>query len=196
MNEIKNRLIEYFDEQDTKHLIMLVVSVLIACGVGIYYLNDYFAPREEKLFDKKIKLIKKIKDMRNLSFTIIHIKRENKLLNTKLHNLNSDLKFLLSEIEISNIDVNNQIFLNILHNYIKKGTLINASFNIKNISKGLDKYHLNITGGFDAVNFFNFANFLKTLQSFNAIVSINSLNLEKNNNIINYDINVSIWSFK
>ena len=197
MNEIKDKLISYFEQQDNKNLIMLILSVLIAMGIAIYYLNDYFSQQNSLLENKKIKIYKKIKKIRNLNSSLGALKHKNRILKTKFKNLSSDWKFLLSEIETSDfLIVDNEKFLKILHNYIKMGTKVNASFEIENNNKKLNRYNMSIKGDFKPNEFFNFTDFIKTIQSPKAIISINSLNVKKDSDIIDYDMNVSIWSFK
>lgn len=197
MNEIKDKLISYFEQQDNKNLIMLILSVLIAMGIAIYYLNDYFSQQNSLLENKKIKIYKKIKEIRNLNSSLGALKHKNRILKTKFKNLSSDWKFLLSEIETSDfLIVDNEKFLKILHNYIKMGTKVNASFEIENNNKKLNRYNMSIKGDFKPNEFFNFTDFIKTIQSPKAIISINSLNVKKDSDIIDYDMNVSIWSFK
>jgi len=191
-----NKITEYLNNLDTKNFVMLIISVIILSFIVVYYLNDYFSSEEKLLSKKKIELIKKIDKVKKGNLQISKLKQKNKLLKTKLVNLQKDLRYLLSEIDSSEVlNVDNKKFLFILHNFIQSGANVNASFKIKE-NKSLEKYKFNITGRTSVAKFFDLATFMKTIQFQKAIININEFNVIKKNNYINYDMNVSIWSFQ
>jgi len=191
-----NKIIEYINDLDKKNFIMLIVSIFILIFLIIYYLNDYFMAKENVIINKRRELIIKISKIKRETNQIKKLKQKNQLLNTKLFNLQKDLKYVLSEIDSSKIlIVNDKKFLNILHKLIKLGSNINASFEI-NESKSLEKYKLYITGKTKTLKFFDLTSLLKAIQSPKAVVSINKFSALKNKDDINYEINVSIWSFR
>jgi len=191
-----NKIIEYINDLDKKNFIMLIISIFILIFLIIYYLNDYFMAKENVIINKRRELIIKISKIKRETNQIKKLKQKNQLLNTKLFNLQKDLKYVLSEIDSSKIlIVNDKKFLNILHKLIKLGSNINASFEI-NESKSLEKYKLYITGKTKTLKFFDLTSLLKAIQSPKAVVSINKFSALKNKDDINYEINVSIWSFR
>ena len=192
-----NRLIEYFENLDFKNFIMLILSVLIASFIAIYYINDAFSQEKELLNSKKIEVLKKLKEVRNLNSNLAALKRKHKILKTKYKNLSSDYKFLISEIESSDVlVVDKKKFLKIFYDYLKHIKGLNANFEEGISSVGLDKYNLHITGSFRPSEFFEFCDFLKTLQTPKAIISINNLSVFRQNDLIKYDMMVTIWSFR
>ena len=191
-----NNLKEYIENLDKKNFIMLVVSILVLWFIAIYYLNNIFTKNKQTLFRKKMELLKKIEETRILDNKIVKIKNKHKILKTKYQNLSSDLIYLLSEIESSDVlMIKNSKFLKILHNYIAIGANVNASFKIKQVNK-LNKYNIEISGNFSPIKFLDFAYFIKTIESPKAIITINNLNVFKFKNKIFYDFNVTIWSFR
>lgn len=191
-----NKITEYFENMDTKNTAMLVLSVLILSFMAVYFINDYFSTQENRLFKQKIDLAKKIRKLNFLNDEILKIKKQNKKLKTVYVNLNNDLKYLLSVIDSSCVlKTDDKKFLKILHLYIASGTNVNASFDI-NETKSLKKYLLKIKGSFFSDNFFDFTEFLKQIESPNAVVSIDEINLSKKKNRIDYNMDVTIWSFE
>ena len=191
-----NKITEYFENLDTKNTVMLVLSVLIVCFIAIYYLNDYFDKKESVLFREKINILKKIRKINSLNNKIMKIKNRNKQLKTEYKDLNSDLIYLLSVIDSSNVlKIDNKKFLKILHSYIKSGTGVNASFDIDKTKKP-NKYLLNISGWYNVEKFFDFAYFLKQIESPKAIVTVEDINISKKKDKVFYDMSVNIWSFK
>lgn len=191
-----NKITEYFENLDKKNMIMLILSVLIICFIAVYYLNEYFSSQENKILSKKIKLVKKIRELSIINDKILKIKKRNKELKTVYVNLNSDLKYILSLIDSSFVlKTDDKKFLKILHSYINIGTNVNASFDI-NETKSLKKYILKIVGVFYADKFFNFTNFLKQIETPKAIITVDDINLSKKKNKIDYKINVTIWGFE
>jgi len=192
-----NKIIAYINNLDKKNFIMLLGSIFILIFIVIYYINNYFAPKELKINSEKQELIKKISKLQRMSNKILVFKQKNKLLKTRLFNMKKDLRYLLSEIYSSNVlIIDNKKFLKILHNFIKAGAKINASFKIRK-NNSLDKYKIYISGRTSVSKFFDLTNFLKVIQSSKAIINIKTFNAFKNkDNFINYEMNLTIWSFK
>jgi len=191
-----NRLNEFLENLDKKNLIMLYVSILIICFIIVYYVyQDILLPKKELLTNQKISLIKKIRELRNKPEIITVLRRKYKNKKIKVNEAKEDLRYLKELIySTPRLNISQKEYLNILDKYIQIGSNINASF-IFNETKKLNKYNIEINGKFSPVNYFEFVKFLKTLQKPNAIVTINDLLLNYDN-VVNYDINLSMWSFK
>ncbi len=187
---------EYIKNLDRKNFILLILSVIIMAFMAFYYLHNYFYNKKIKLQNQKIEILKKIRQINLAKKELISLKNQNKILKTKLYNLKKDLKYLLSEIESSDVlNVDKEHFLKILHNMITSGANINASFLIKE-NKPLKKYLVFIKGSCSLDKYFNFVEFIKTIEANKAIIEINNFKAFRDKKNINYNLDVLIWSFK
>ena len=191
-----NRLNEYFENLDKKNIIMLYVSIIILfVTIGYYIYQNYFLPQKEDLEGKRISLIKKFEKIRSNNDTIVMLRRNCKKEALKINSLKEDLKYLKELVySTPKIDITKRKYLNIINEYLKKGSNLNASFEFNNTDK-LNKYNMYISGNFLPDEYFMFVEFLKTLQRPKAIITINRLDI-KYKNYVNYEINLSIWSLK
>jgi len=192
-----NRVNEYFQNLDKKNMIMLYMSVVILFIIIGYLLQDsYFGPMIDNLNNKQENLYKKLSKTKKNKLLLLKLKKEEIKKKTLLASLKEDEIYLNSVIETSDVlNVDKNKYLLILREYLKKGSLLNASFEL-NETKLLEKYKIHINGYFLPNRFYEFVDFLKTIQKPNAVITINSVDIYKFKDKIKYDLNVSIWSLK
>jgi len=192
-----NKLNEYLENLDKKNLFMLYISAIIVfIIIGFMIEEYYFESKINNLNAQKLKLIKKISKTKKNEKILIKLKKNYLRDKSLLASLKEDFIYLNSVITSSNkLYIDKRKYLKILNNYLQKGTNLNASFKL-NETKNIEKYKIHINGSFLSRNYFEFTNFLKTIESPNGVITINSIHLFEKKNEIFYDINVSIWSIK
>jgi len=192
MNQIK----EYFENLSKKDLIMLYLSILIfSFIIGYFVYQKVIFPKKQQFTNQKILLIKKIKRLNSNNYEVIKLKKIYKNKKLKINSLKEDLNYLNALIySTPKININQKQYLNIINNYLKIGSNINASFEF-NQTNQINKYNIYISGKFVPQEYFIFVKFLKILQNQKAIVTIDKLNLSYKKKI-KYDINLFIWSIK
>jgi len=192
-----NKLNEYLESLDKKNLFMLYASVVIVFIIIAFMIEEYyFESKINNLNAQKIKLIKKISKTKKNEKILIKLKKNYLRDKSLLASLKEDFIYLNSVISSSNkLYIDKRKYLKILKNYLQKGANLNASFEL-NETKNIEKYKIYINGSFLSQNYFEFTNFLKIIESPNAVITINNINLFEKKSKIFYDINVSIWSIK
>jgi len=192
MNQIK----EYFENLSKKDLIMLYLSILIfSFIIGYFVYQKVIFPKKQHFTNQKILLIKKIRRLNSNNYEVIKLKKIYKNKKLKINSLKEDLNYLNALIySTPKININQKKYLNIINNYLKIGSNINASFEFNQTNR-INKYNIYISGKFIPQEYFIFVKFLKILQNQKAIVTIDKLNLSYKKKI-HYDINLFIWSMK
>jgi len=192
-----NKLNEYIENLDKKNLFMLYASVIIVFIImGFVFDQYYFEPKFNSLNMQKVKLIKKISKIRKNEKKLTTLKKNYLHDKSLLASLKEDYIYLNSVISSSDkLYVSKIKYLKNLKNYLLNGTNLKASFEF-NETKNIEKYKIHISGSFLPQNYFEFIRFLKTIESPNAVITINSINFFEKKDKIFYDMNVSIWSIK
>jgi len=190
------RVNEYFSNLDKKNLLMLYLSMLILFFIiGNLIYSNYIVSEKENLDKQKKEIIKKLSKIRSYKRVISSSKEKYLKQKSLLATLEEDVRYLNSVIYSSNrLYIDNKKYLSILNNYLQIAPLINASFEFNVTKSDVKNYNIYINGNIDVNDYFKFVSFIKELEKADAIVTIDNLALNRDKNIINYDINISIWS--
>ena len=193
-----DNLKEYFEKLDRKNLILVYFLLFIGVGFVYYNYNYSILNKEIEKYNNKIRsLEKEIKNIGLLPAKLNKIKRKVKKIEKENFSLNEDLKYINISIGSSIIlNINEELFLNVLENILKKAILNNIeAFYIINKKKDNFKiYTIDIKGSFKSEYFYDFFNFIKDLESIRKIKRIQVLNLKNDNNNIEFYIKINFWS--
>ena len=187
---------EYLENLDKKNLIMLYIAMLIVVFMMGNFLYSSFIEEEKANLDlKKKEIYKKLSKIRGYKKVINSSKEKYLKQKSLLAALEEDVRYLNSVIYSSNrLYIDDKKYLSILNNYLQIAPLINASFEFNVTKNDVKSYNIYIDGNMSVDDYFKFVSFIKELEKADAIVTIDSLVLNRIKNSVYYDINVSIWS--
>jgi len=192
------RINEILANLDRKNMLMLYFSIFLIFVIIIFFIYDNFDKKLAYLNNEFIKVRKRVirikkdlgkRNIKSLKYSFLRKK-------SYIQELEENLKYLNSFIYTSNLYIDNKTYLNILSDYLKVAPLVNASFEFNESFNKVKSYNIKISGYFNVKDYFDFINFIKTLEGVKGIVTIDNLILKNKNRKVLYDINVSIWSIK
>ena len=194
-----NKIEEYLNNLEKKHLYMLYVSLIIV--VGIIYYNYNYSYLQDKIDTQNTTIYSLEKKLKKTNFLEIKLRKIKKdILKIKKENsaLSEDLNYINILIKTSNVlNIDNKKFSDILKDVLNKAinNNIKASYLINENLNDFKSFNINIKGSFNPENYNNFLFFIHDLEDIKQIKEIKTFYMKKDKNI-EFKMNIIFWSLR